>query len=1250
MTMSRTAEWLWILVSLLLLNLTYASTQPVTTFNEGLGSEGPHYHAMAKNLPRVLPPRGVSPFVYRLGTPVLAAGLAKSRDWVISAGFDRLNVAFNTLSVILLALLLQRHVASVFARLLVIGAFMVEPHSPVRYSYFYPVDVDPAALAGLLVGLLGIEWFHSRPGRPRAALLALVVAIGVTFREVMLVVGVCALFCRASGTASGLGSRPSSWSEALAGRGRSWHWLPLVSGILTLLAIHWWVVATPSDHSVPAEALRWLREKSLLRYGVAWFLVFGPLLAVPAYFWRRTLSYLRERPAFPAYLSLLAVLAWIGGGETERLLVFASPVVYVLIARAVTFAGVGPTTVAMASLLSAQAISSRVFSPIGGPIQPPQVRAEVWERLGASKTAWALSYENMWSQFCAPSMMTLYLLWYGLVGGSVLCFLWYHMGGHAKVKALGNPARHFVHHSRNSLLMRLNATTERSPVVWLACRWNTARQFVHDWKNSLLIVLSAAAVLTPVVWLAFSRFYWTHYAQPGYGYFLYNLARLWTMLVLLSAFWATGARIIGDASTPRDTSEHWSSRHIECAFCGAAAWSVGVVLLAMLHLYYVWMILPLVAVAAVLAISDLAATRGAPVISQGLPVARERWWRPVSLLRVLWTFVATAVLLTIALWGSSGGDNDVPGNYLPYYEAVLKSHWNGPNDYYVHFFVSKGNGLAFLSNILSDVQGAPLASYLILMLGGAMIWRLAARSNHAGQAIGLVGFCLYLLFYAERGGYGKSHIIRNTFILYLILSFAHLIGSRGRAVSFNALSRILVMTAVILLSPTAVALLLPILLIETVLIVVSQNAVEARRSLIYPCWALAATALVWSYNFVEVGLPEAPLIMQGRFMNVDRFSQWVDPVLAYMQYGGPSNISNNDVTISARQVVLGALQTMPLNDFAVRFRRILLESFNLSTMYLIGGSILTGALGVTLSLWRAAPGSLRRHEATKPSGSSGGGTVAAAMYLVAVLALLIGLRTLTGGSSGSAARSTDFIDPLGIALGVVLLAATWALAMSRLSRGILAIAIAGVACASMFVGYPSVLSLPWRSSVPFLIGRNTYAAMEDYPWDTITAHRLAGFVPGHKRVELLNFMPGFTAIPATPFQRSDGCAYIRETGKVLYGSEEQAIKVYAAAQVDYFLFDVSSNSPVSFSGFSRLFTPESIRSRMRLVTHVLSESKDLYLLTWNRGNAAAGGEPFEVFLQKWSDVLVSERKAGYYYRTYERGAQLMDQVSKRVTP
>ena len=140
---------------------------------------------------------------------------------------------------------------------------------------------------------------------------------------------------------------------------------------------------------------------------------------------------------------------------------------------------------------------------------------------------------------------------------------------------------------------------------------------------------------------------------------------------------------------------------------------------------------------------------------------------------------------------------------------------------------------------------------------------------------------------------------------------------------------------------------------------------------------------------------------------------------------------------------------------------------------------------------------------------------------------------------------------------------------------------------------------------------------------------------------MLNFLPGFTAIPATPFQRPDGSAYLKDYTQLLYGSEEQAAAVYRAAKTNYFLFDVSGQSPVVWSGFSALFSPESIRSRMRLVAHDLSQTKrhDLYLLSWNRGDGSGDSAAFETFLEQWGALRATERQSGQYRPGYDAGAR-----------
>lgn len=1175
---SLTTERAWALLAFVLLSLAYSASQPVDP-SEGQGYGGQAYHAMAKAMPREFPPVAIAPHVYRWGTPLLAAGLAKSQDWVIAAGFDRVNLAFNALSVLLLTILLQRYVPSVVARALVIMAFMIEPHSPVRLSFVHPLAVEPAALAGLLAGLLAIDWFHSRPDPRRAVFLALLVSAGVVFHEAILIVGICVLFMPASQPAGG-------WRERLVTLDRTGAWLPLVAGMASLAVVHAGVTVTPSDYSALAEALRWLTEKSLLSYGLAWFLVFGPLLVAPLFFWRSSAALLRERPAMLAYLLLCALAGWIGDGQTERLLALASPVVYILIARALPVASLSLSL--LGGLAVMQAMSSRVMFPIGGPIAPPEVGTEIWERLGSPTVAWALSYQNMWSQFCAPAMVPVYLLWYALTGGCVLALLW-------------NPAR--------------GTSNSFRPAGGVAARlssWHRGQLPPAPGARSLLVVLFGTVVaIAPVVWLALSGFYRQHYATPGAGYIVYNLARVWLVVVLLMAFWSTGTRIMGYRTAAGALPGPWRDRFVESAFVGAAAWSVAMVLLAALHLYFVWAVIPAVTIAVALAVVDLtAAHRLAPPEPE--EAATDRWGLLGILLRMTVISTAAVMLVTIAMWGHFGGDNDVPGNYLPYYEMVLQRHSIAPNDYWVHYFASKGNGLAFLANVLSDVNGAALATYLILLLGAGMICRLAARRASVAPAIGLVGACLYLQYYAGQGAYAKSHIIRNTFILYLVLFAARALYLQDRALRVALWPRLVVVTAIIILSPLAVVLVVPILVAEAGFAAVVGIGDTARRSLVAPLWALAATAVVCAYNIIQVGVPELhamPSVM-GQLVSIDRLSQWIDPGLAYIDSRlWFLRVALPGVSQADRVVVLETTRSVWETASGL---------WTPATATLVAGALLIGVLGLAISRWRNLIGA-----------------AAAAGYLLLVIVLLASLQLFAGGPGTSMGRFTDFANPLGIALGVLILAAAWNADMPRHWRGVLAVSISATACAALVLGSSSVFALAWRQSAAFLVGDISYAAMNEEAWDTLTANRIARSLPDHARVEMVNFLPGFTAVPDTPFQRPDGSVYLKDYTKVLFGTPERVRAIYANAGVDYFLFDLADGTPVVWSGFSSLFTPESIASRMRLVAHEVTATKDLFLLTW-RHEGAADRVP-EDFLRRWGGKLEREKATGYSYGAYSEG-------------
>ncbi len=1174
---SLTAERAWVLLGFLLVTLAFSATQPVAP-DEAQGYGGQAYHAMAKAMPRELPPQGVAPYVYRWGTPLVAAGLAKSQDWVMAAGFDRLNLAFNALSVLLLTVLLQRYVPSLLARVLVILAFMIEPHSPVRLAYVHPISVDPSAMAGLLAGLLSIDWFHSQPSPRRAVVLAALVSVGVVFHEALLIVGVCVLFMPASeSTAAG-------WRGRFAALDRTGAWLPLVAGVATWAAVHAWIVPTPSSHSTLGEALRWLTEKSPIGYGLAWFMVFGPLLAVPLYFWRASAAFLRERPALLAYLAICAVVGWVGDGQTERLLAMASPVVYLLIGRALPVEAMPASFTS--GMVAMQALSSRALVPIGGPITPPEVRTEIWERLGSPNVDWALSYQNMWSHYCAPAMTGIYLAWFALSAGCVVALLWRHERGD-----------------------RGEGDTTTSPAPRLAPpRW------ISTPSLSVQVVLGTAVVMAPVAWLALSRFYWSHYDQPGSGYLFYNLARLWLTPVMLIAFVATGSRIVERGVLPATSPRPWQRHFIESAFAGAAAWSVAVVLLAALHLYYVWLVLPAVTVAVGVVLFDWSGSRALRPVAEP---SSGRWGLAGLLLRLGVIVCAVVILVTIALWGHFGGDNDVPGNYLPYYEQVLDRHSIEPNDYWVHYFASKGNGLGFLANVLSDVNGAALATYLVLLLGAGMMWRLATPSHLVAPLIGLVGVCLYLQYYGGQGAYAKSHLIRNTFILYLVLSTVRAVCFAEASAGVRLLPRLVVITAVIVLSPLAAVLLVPILLGASAVLKVSGDSGAARRSLLEPVWAVACTAVVCAYNFTQVGIPELhnmPSFMT-RFVSLERFSRWIDPQLAYVDY----RLGFLQVALSGDPANVSVVTTAPVQSLFEALPGVL----SAPTLIFIAGAVAVGICAGACS---------RR---SWPAGTALVRPFLGVSYLLFVLALISVLRMWGGGPGSSMGRFTDFSNPIGIAAGVLILTMASAVEVRTVARRALALLVVATAVVPLYLGWASIWALQWRASAAFLIGQSSYADMNEGGWDTRTAYRVAQILPQKALAEMVNFLPGFTGVPATPFQRPDGSVYLKDYTEVMTGTPEQVARIYAEAGVDYFLFDLSHDAPVVWSGFATLFTPESIRLRMRLVLHHVSPTRDLYLLTWRDGRSPADADELAAFLQKWSSKLASEQQHGGFYGQVE---------------
>jgi hypothetical protein len=112
----------------------------------------------------------------------------------------------------------------------------------------------------------------------------------------------------------------------------------LIFGVLALAWTHRAVTPT-GDYQFLATAWSWAKSKPPRTWVHAWFVAFGPMLSVVIFAWRRCLPFLWAHQDQLFLLVACAALAWLGGSDTERILYWSMPVVYLLMGVALEAGG-----------------------------------------------------------------------------------------------------------------------------------------------------------------------------------------------------------------------------------------------------------------------------------------------------------------------------------------------------------------------------------------------------------------------------------------------------------------------------------------------------------------------------------------------------------------------------------------------------------------------------------------------------------------------------------------------------------------------------------------------------------------------------------------------------------------------------------------------------------------------------------------------------------------------------------------------
>jgi hypothetical protein len=323
-------------LAIVVIGWSWTFQRPMTAIG-GLGWDGAQYAQLAAQCGRE-PMAALEPFVYRIGAPCLAAVLPVEPRTALWS----LNVAASLLLLVLLDRWLRLHVASWVVPWLVAG-FALHWLAPLRYVWWYPTYVDALALCAMVAALLLQErrwWF------------VVACATGTTVRETMLIVPV-GLAIGAVVSSAAVARRRPALATFAAGA---------LASVVTMAAVR--LIVTPtSDYWMLDAAYYWAYEKPLPRYLLALFTTFGPALALPLVAWRAVLAWVRQHLGEAAIAAAVLVLAWVGGSETDRFLLWAAPIALVAI-------GLGAESVhwhrhrtVLVVLLATVAISGRWFIP-----------------------------------------------------------------------------------------------------------------------------------------------------------------------------------------------------------------------------------------------------------------------------------------------------------------------------------------------------------------------------------------------------------------------------------------------------------------------------------------------------------------------------------------------------------------------------------------------------------------------------------------------------------------------------------------------------------------------------------------------------------------------------------------------------------------------------------------------------------------------------------------------------------------------
>jgi hypothetical protein len=707
-----------------------------------------------------------------------------------------------------------------------------------------------------------------------------------------------------------------------------------------------------------------------------------------------------------------------------------------------------------------------------------------------------------------------------------------------------------------------------------------------DMGGLVKVIALFCAFVAVVLWFRYVDFYHRYFFDSGVIVLADNLMRVVFVIILAWLIYAPGAGVASLLTRPKEATRFFAAERAVLGFgIGAGLWSVALLFLGLVGLYYRWVMTGLCLVVLALSAKHFAyvAAAGQRRLIAGFTGVRRGRAMPRLTGLMLLTLAALWLLLVRGLY--PGGSGDYYTHYFYYYLTVLKNHSLAPNDVWYHYYYSKGSGLTFLSMLLTDPEATALPTFCCVIFAAVAMATLSARLL-PGTFWPTAGALLYLLFYlvsadAEGGGeFQKPH--EEVAALMTLAVWALCMERHGP-------SRPLLMMAAASAVAAAIATQVVGIMIGLFVGLLCAAALLRRRWREMFGYGLMTAAIasavlgIFVLNYTVTGLAnDQPINLMLRFANFARLDRWgVLPQVIAVAW-----IRDNY-----------AFLTPPFGWHAFeqlgKFMRL-----EIIWPFLIAPIIASVVLVSSLVL--------ARNWIVVPHKASNSFIKTTAIRLAAFTAMLAGISLLLGQDQNySFVRLTSFFVPLLVLLAIA--ATAWVLS-GQLQRGLnltLGVVMPTVLLLGTLISWQEASDWGERiyattaNAIRFAIGRQSLAQAYAY---ADSGHSFGGINPG--ALAAARQVPPDTPIWSTnvdSYCMVPGCLIesvisFKMSGRldeILAGDPDLAKHWLQQAGLNYFLF-MSDYRLIDLLPYSRLFAPDTIGRYLGIKW----TDGSTFLLTW----------------------------------------------------